>query len=150
MSLRHLKSVGFIYVPERRRRDASNRSISLTYKLWRHDDALAWSTNVSIYMRPKWDVATTLHTGWVRRPLLETNIPSKHFVCLQDVLRTSWRHVFKTSSKYVVKTPSRRLQCNNFLSSKMSSRRLAKCLQDVFKTNSRRLKDVFEEEKLLR
>ena len=30
--------------------------------------------------------------------LLDTDIPSKHFVCFQDVLRTSSRHVFKTSS----------------------------------------------------
>ena len=29
--------------------------------------------------------------------LLDTDIPSKHFVCLQDVLKTSSRHVFKTS-----------------------------------------------------
>ena len=30
--------------------------------------------------------------------LLNRGIPSKHFVCLQDLLRMSSRHVFKTSS----------------------------------------------------
>ena len=29
--------------------------------------------------------------------LLDTDIPSKHFVCLQDVFKTSSRHAFKTS-----------------------------------------------------
>ena len=36
--------------------------------------------------------------------LLDTDIPSKHFVCLQDVFKTSSRHVFKTSSRHVFKT----------------------------------------------
>ena len=35
--------------------------------------------------------------------LLDTDIPSKHFVCLQDVLKNS-SHVFKTSSRDVYKT----------------------------------------------
>ena len=72
--------------------------------------------------------------------LLDTDITSKNFVCLRDVLKTSSRyvfktssrhvfktssrHVFKTSSRYVFKTSSRRLQRNNFSSSKTSSRRL--------------------------
>ena len=30
--------------------------------------------------------------------LLDTDIPSKHFVSLQDFLKTSSRYVFKTSS----------------------------------------------------
>ena len=72
---------------------------------------------------------------FVSRPWLDTDIPSKYFVCLQDVFKTSSRHVFKTFSRYVFKTSSRRLQRNNFLSSK---------------TSSRRLQDVLEEEKLLR
>ena len=71
--------------------------------------------------------------------LLDANIPSKHFACLQDIFITSSRHgfktpsrhVFKTSSRHVFKTSSRRLQCNNFLSSKTST----KGLQDVFKTS---------------
>ena len=77
--------------------------------------------------------------------LLDTDIPSKQFVCLQDVLKTSSRLVFKTSSRHVFKTASkhvfkaasihvfnrssrhvfktswRLLQCNNFSSSKTSS-----------------------------
>ena len=30
--------------------------------------------------------------------LLYTDIPSKHFVCLEDILKKPSRHVFKTSS----------------------------------------------------
>ena len=83
--------------------------------------------------------------------LLDTDIPSKHFVCLQDVLKTSSkdvfkmssrhvfktssRHVFKTFSKHVFKTSWRRLQRNNSLSFKTSSRRLVRCLQDFFKAS---------------
>ena len=48
--------------------------------------------------------------------LLDTDIPSKPFVSLQDALETS----------------SRRHRRNNFLSSKTSSRRLVRCLQNVF------------------
>ena len=40
---------------------------------------------------------------------LDTDIPSKHFFCLQSVLKKSSRHVFKTPSRHVLK-----------------------CLQDVF------------------
>ena len=39
--------------------------------------------------------------------LLDTDIPSKHFVCLQDFLKTSSRHVFRTSSRHAFKTSSR-------------------------------------------
>ena len=42
---------------------------------------------------------------------------------------------------FVSKTSSRRLQCNNFSSSKMSSRRLQDVPQDVF---TRRFQDVFK------
>ena len=74
--------------------------------------------------------------------LLDTDIPSKYFVCLHNVFKASSRHVFKTSSRHVIKTSSRhvfktssrRLQCNNFSSSKTSSRRLQDVLQDVFNT----------------
>ena len=38
---------------------------------------------------------------------LRYRYPSKHFVCLQDVLKTSLRHVFNTSSRHVFKTSSR-------------------------------------------
>ena len=58
--------------------------------------------------------------------LLDTDINSKHFLWLQDVLKTSSRYVLKTSSRHVFKTSSRRLQRNNFSSSKTSSRRLCK------------------------
>ena len=66
--------------------------------------------------------------------LLDTDIPSKHFICLQDVLKTcsrhifktSSRHAFKTSSRYVFKMSSRSLQRNNFSFSKMVSRRLGR------------------------
>ena len=61
--------------------------------------------------------------------LLDTDITSKNFVCLRDVLKTSSRYVFKTSW--------RRLQRSNFLSSKTSSRSLARGLENVFKTSWR-------------
>ena len=32
--------------------------------------------------------------------LLDTDIPSKHFVCLQNELKTSSRYVFQTSSRH--------------------------------------------------
>ena len=90
--------------------------------------------------------------------LLDTDILSKHFVCVHSVFKTSSRYVFKTSIRHVFNTSSRRLQRNNFsfstTSCKMSSRRLGRrkivtlktcwrrfqdtpwtCLQDVFKTN---------------
>ena len=87
--------------------------------------------------------------------LLDTDIPSKYFAFLNNVLKMSSRHVFntssrhvlktssrnvfKTSSSHVFKTSSRRLQRSNFSSSKMSSKRLQgmswRRVQDVFKTN---------------
>ena len=65
---------------------------------------------------------------------LDTDIPSEHFLCLQDLFKTSSRHVFKMSL--------RRLQDNNSSSSKTSSKRLAKYIQDVFKVSSRCFQDV--------
>ena len=47
------------------------------------------------------------------------------FVSLEDVLKTSWRHVLKT--------PSTRLQHNNFTSSNTSCRRL----EDILKTSGK-------------
>ena len=67
--------------------------------------------------------------------LLDTDIPNKQSICLQDVLKTSSRHFFKTSSRYIFKTSSKRLQRNNFSSSKTSSRHLQDVLRDVFKTS---------------
>ena len=45
--------------------------------------------------------------------LLDTDIPSKQFVCLQDVLEDKKCYaedVLKTSSRHVLKTSSRRLE----------------------------------------
>ena len=80
---------------------------------------------------------------WTHLDLLDTDIPSKHFVCFQDVLKTSSRHVFKTSSKHVFKTSSRHvlkttwrsLQRNNLSSSKASCEMSSRRFQDVFKTS---------------
>ena len=71
--------------------------------------------------------------------LLDTDITSKNFVCLRDVLKTSSRYVFKTfsrhvfkmSSRHVFKTSWRRLQHNNFASSDTSWRPI----QNIFKTS---------------
>ena len=98
--------------------------------------------------------------------LLDTYILRKHFVYLQDVLKTSSRHVlkmssrhvfqtsssmssrhvFQTSSRHVLKTSWRRLQRDSFSSSKTCSRRVP----DVSKTSWRRLDEFLEDEKLLR
>lgn len=43
-SLRRFKLIDFIYVPVIRRKDVSNRSISLRYQLRCRDDFSAWST----------------------------------------------------------------------------------------------------------
>ena len=42
-SLRRLKLVNRIYVPKRRHKNVSNRSVSMTYQLQRCDDVSAWS-----------------------------------------------------------------------------------------------------------
>ena len=57
--------------------------------------------------------------------LLDTDIPSKNFVCLHSVFKASSRYVFKTSSRHVFKTTSGHV--------------FKICLQDVFKTSLRRL-----------
>ena len=77
-----------------------------------------------------------------------TDIPSMYFVCLHNIFKTSsdipskyfvcLYNIFKTSSKHAFKMSWRRLQGNNFLSSKTSSRRLCK-------VSSRRLQDVLED-----
>ena len=61
--------------------------------------------------------------------LLDTDITTKHFVCLQNLLKTSSRHVFKTSG--------RRLQRKSFLSSKTSWKTKNCYAEDVLKTFSR-------------
>ena len=75
--------------------------------------------------------------------LLDTDVASKYFVCLQGVLKTSLGYVFKTSSRHVFKTPSkhdfmtpsRRLQRNSFSSSKTSWKTKHCYTEDVLKTN---------------
>ena len=63
--------------------------------------------------------------------LLDTDIPSKYFVSLHSVFKTSSRYVFKTSPIHVFNTSSRRLQRNNFPSSKTSCKMSSRLLQDV-------------------
>ena len=75
---------------------------------------------------------------------LDTDIPSKHIICLQDVWKTSSRHFFKTSSRHVfqmssrhvLKTFWRRLRRSNFSSSKSSSRSLKDFLKTSWKTKN--------------
>ena len=61
--------------------------------------------------------------------------PSKIFLGLQDVLRTSLRHVLKT--------PPTLLQRNNFSSSKTSWRHLEDVFKTSWKTKNCYVKDVF-------
>ena len=48
--------------------------------------------------------------------LLDTDIPSKYFVCLHSVFKTSLRHVFRRYSRHIFKTSSRRLQDQQMVS----------------------------------
>ena len=64
--------------------------------------------------------------------LSDTYNSSKHFVCLQKVLQTSSGHVFKLSSRHLEDVFSVTIF-------RFPRRRLARCLQDVFKTS---LQDV--------
>ena len=77
--------------------------------------------------------------------LLDTDIPSKYFVCFQDVLKTSSRYVFKRSSRHVFKTSSRHLEdvfsITIFL--------LPRHLEGIFKRSSRRLQNVLKTNKCL-
>ena len=72
--------------------------------------------------------------------LLDTLIPSKHFVCLPDVLLTSSRHVFKKCLQGILMASS----AQQFFVSQhvlnMSSRHLQDVLRDILKTL---LRDVF-------
>ena len=84
--------------------------------------------------------------------LLDTDIPSKHLVCLHNVFKTSSRHLHDMSWRRLQDMSSRRLEdvfsVTIFLLPrnledvlKASSRRFARCLQEVFKTS---LQDVFK------
>ena len=66
------------------------------------------------------------------------NKSEKNFKATSQLTFAGLQDVLKTSSKHVLKTSSARLQPNNFLSSKTSSRRLVRCLQDVLKTSWKR------------
>ena len=71
------------------------------------------------------------HSSWWRRlqdVLIKTNMFASA-LRLQDVFKTSWSRPIYSSWLYVFKT---------------SSRRLEKCLQDIFKTSSRLFEDVFK------
>ena len=70
---------------------------------------------------------------FVSGPWLDTDTPSKHCICLQDVFKTYSRHLFKTSSSYVFKTCSS-FRLNNF------------SCWDVFKTH---LQDVLGRRKII-
>ena len=75
--------------------------------------------------------------------LLDTDIPSKHFVCLQDVLKTSSRYGLKTSSRRLQDMSSRRLKdvfsVSIFLLPSLLQDIFGRRLQEVFKKSSRRL-----------
>ena len=71
--------------------------------------------------------------------LLDTDIPSKYFVCLDNVFKTSWRHVFKASSRRLQDLSSRHLEYVFSLTTFRLPRRLEGVLLDVFKTFSRPL-----------
>ena len=81
--------------------------------------------------------------------LLDTDIPSKYFVSLHSVFKTSSRYVFKTSSRNAFNTSSRHVfktfSRNVF---KTSSRVFARSLQDVLEDLKlllwRRVEDVFK------
>ena len=65
--------------------------------------------------------------------LLDTDIPSKHFVCLQDILKI----IQDISSRHLQNMPSRRLQ-------DMSSKRLEEVFSVTIFCLPRRLEDVFK------
>ena len=65
---------------------------------------------------------------FVSKPWLDTDIPSKHSTCLQDVFKTSGRHVFKKSWRRLQPITIFRLL-----------RRIQGVLRDIFNTSSRRI-----------
>ena len=74
----------------------------------------------------------------------KTSIKCFQYMSSRHLQDMSSRYVFKTSSRHVFNTSLKRPQRNNFSSSKTSSRRLARCLQDVYKTSWRRLCKTFD------
>ena len=61
---------------------------------------------------------------------LDTDIPSKHSVCLQDVSKTSSRDVFKTSSRHVFKMSWKTKNC--YAEDVLKT---CKCLMGIFSTS---------------
>ena len=80
-------------------------------------------------------------------PDKHTDIPSKYFLCIHNIFKTSSRHVFKMSckmsSRHLCKMSLRLLERRKIVTLKTSWRRLQemswRCLEDVFKTNKRLL-----------
>ena len=83
---------------------------------------------------------------------LDTDIPSKHFICLQDVVKTCLQDVFKTCLQDILKMFSAEqfLVFQDFFKTvcKMSSRSLqdifARCLQDKELLRWRCFEDIFK------
>ena len=71
--------------------------------------------------------------------LLYTDIPSKHFACLQDIFKTFWKYSFKMSLRHVFKTSSRHVLKALEDVFSITIFHLPRHLQNVFKTSSRRL-----------
>ena len=92
-----------------------------------------------------WDI-DLLHT---HLDLLDTDIPSKYFVWLDNVFKTSSRHLQDMSLRRLQDMSSRRLQDTSSrclqdvfrVTIFRLPRRLERCLQDVF---ARRLQDVLK------
>ena len=107
---------------------------------------LALRLQKTSWSRPIYSFSRRLQDILPRR-LAKTS--SRH---LRDLVKTFWRllqDVFKTSSRRLVKTFSRRLQnvfCKNIFKTfaKTSSRHLQKRLQDIFKTSSIHLQDIYK------
>ena len=78
--------------------------------------------------------------------LLDTNIPTKYFVCFQVVLKTSSRHVLRMSSRRLQDMFWRRREdvfsVKNFHIPRRLEEVLKICLVDVFKASSRSLQVV--------
>ena len=72
--------------------------------------------------------------------LLDTDITSKIFACLQDIFKVYLQDAFKT---YLQGMSSRRLKDVFSVTIFRLPRRLPDVLREVLKTSSRRLKDVF-------
>ena len=90
-----------------------------------------WQTRKYIFQEFKYFFSIrVLHT------VRQLRYSQQTFVGLEDV--------FKTSSRHVLKTSSTRLQRNNFASSKTSWRRLEDLLEDVKLLRWRHLEDVLK------